>query len=68
VPTARARLRSDHLQRIWAAELEGTGVRFLSIDPGEMDTAMHAAAMPEADRSRLLQPAGVARSDRGDAR
>ena len=62
---------ADHLQRIWAAELEGTGVRFLSIDPGEMDTAMHAAAMPEADRSRLLQPADVARTIAamlGDAR
>lgn len=50
----------DHLTRIWAAELEGTGVRFLSVDPGEMDTAMHAAAMPDADRRELARPAEVA--------
>ena len=50
----------DHLSRILAAELEGTGVRILSIDPGEMDTAMHAAAMPDADRSTLRRPAEVA--------
>ena len=50
----------DHLMRTWAAELEGTGVRFLSLDPGEMDTAMHAEAMPDADRSTLGSPAEVA--------
>lgn len=51
----------DHLARIWAAELEGTGVRFLGIDPGEMDTRMHADAMPEADPSTLPRPGDVAR-------
>jgi NAD(P)-dependent dehydrogenase (short-subunit alcohol dehydrogenase family) len=51
----------DHLMRIWAVELEGTGVRFLSLDPGEMDTEMHAAAMPEADRTSLRSPDEVAR-------
>jgi len=51
----------DHMNRIWAAELAQTGVRFLSVDPGEMDTAMHAAAMPEADRASLARPARVAR-------
>jgi NAD(P)-dependent dehydrogenase (short-subunit alcohol dehydrogenase family) len=50
----------DHLSRILAAELEGTGVRVLAIDPGEMDTAMHAAAIPEADRATLAQPAEIA--------
>jgi NAD(P)-dependent dehydrogenase (short-subunit alcohol dehydrogenase family) len=50
----------DHLARIWAAELEGTGVRFLGIDPGEMDTDMHAAAMPDADRAALARPQDVA--------
>lgn len=50
----------DHLGRIWAAEMAGTGVRFLTVDPGEMDTAMHAVAMPEADRSALANPADVA--------
>ena len=51
----------DHLSRILAAELEGTGVRVLSIDPGEMDTVMHAAAIPEADPASLQRPADVAR-------
>src|SRR5438067_5840502 len=51
----------DHLNRLWAAELSATGVRFLSVDPGEMDTEMHAAAMPEADRGTLARPREVAR-------
>jgi NAD(P)-dependent dehydrogenase (short-subunit alcohol dehydrogenase family) len=50
----------DHLLRIWAAELAGTGVRFVSVDPGEMDTEMHAAALPGADRAALADPADVA--------
>jgi NAD(P)-dependent dehydrogenase (short-subunit alcohol dehydrogenase family) len=50
----------DHLLRTWAAELEGTGVVFLSVDPGEMDTEMHAQAMPEADRASLARPGEVA--------
>jgi NAD(P)-dependent dehydrogenase (short-subunit alcohol dehydrogenase family) len=50
----------DHLTRIWAAELETTGVELLAIDPGEMDTRMHADAMPEADRSTLQSPDVVA--------
>jgi NAD(P)-dependent dehydrogenase (short-subunit alcohol dehydrogenase family) len=51
----------DHMNRLWAVELAGTGVRFVSVDPGEMDTEMHAAAMPEADREGLVRPAEVAR-------
>jgi NAD(P)-dependent dehydrogenase (short-subunit alcohol dehydrogenase family) len=50
----------DHLSRILAAELEGTGVRVLAVDPGEMDTVMHAAAIPDADRAALARPADVA--------
>lgn len=50
----------DHLGRIWAAELAETGVRFVTIDPGEMDTRMHADAMPEADRTTLAAPMDVA--------
>jgi len=50
----------DHLSRVFAAELSGAGVRFLSVDPGEMDTGMHAAAMPDADRAALQRPAAVA--------
>jgi NAD(P)-dependent dehydrogenase (short-subunit alcohol dehydrogenase family) len=51
----------DHLGRIWDAELAPHGVRFLTVDPGEMDTAMHAEAMPEADRTALASPAEAAR-------
>jgi NAD(P)-dependent dehydrogenase (short-subunit alcohol dehydrogenase family) len=50
----------DHLTRIWAAELEATSVKLLAIDPGEMDTRMHADAMPEADRAALTPPELVA--------
>ncbi|HEX3776246.1 MAG TPA: SDR family oxidoreductase [Polyangiaceae bacterium] len=50
----------DHLARLWAAELGGHGVRSFSVDPGEMDTRMHAAAMPDADPSTLARPADVA--------
>lgn len=55
-----AKAGQDHLSRILAAELEGTGVRVLAVDPGEMDTAMHEAAIPGADRSSLATPAQVA--------
>lgn len=50
----------DHLMRIWAEELAASGVRLLSVDPGEMDTDMHAQAMPEADRATLARPQHVA--------
>jgi NAD(P)-dependent dehydrogenase (short-subunit alcohol dehydrogenase family) len=50
----------DHLSRLWAAELAERGVRVLSVDPGEMDTTMHQAAMPDADPSSLARPDHVA--------
>jgi NAD(P)-dependent dehydrogenase (short-subunit alcohol dehydrogenase family) len=50
----------DHLSRSWAAELEGTGVRVISIDPGEMNTKMHADAIPDADPATLADPADIA--------
>jgi NAD(P)-dependent dehydrogenase (short-subunit alcohol dehydrogenase family) len=53
---------ADHLARVLAAELAATRVRVVSVDPGEMDTRMHAEAVPDADRATLRQPAAVARA------
>src|SRR5580698_8143172 len=50
-----------HLSRIWDEELSSEGVRVLSIDPGDMDTPLHAAAVPDADRSSLKRPEVAAR-------
>ena len=50
----------DHLSRILAAELDGTGVRVIAVDPGEMDTQMHADAIPDAVRASLQRPEHVA--------
>ena len=49
------------LSRIWNEEHEAEGVRFLSLDPGDMDTPMHEAAIPDADRSTLKRPEESAR-------
>lgn len=50
-----------HMTRIWNEELSGQGVRFIAIDPGDMDTPMHAAALPDADPATLKSPADAAR-------
>ena len=50
----------DHLTRIFAIELADAGVKFFSIDPGEMNTRMHADAVPDADPAALAQPDDVA--------
>jgi NAD(P)-dependent dehydrogenase (short-subunit alcohol dehydrogenase family) len=50
----------DQLSRIWASENAASQVRVLSVDPGEMDTDLHALAMPDEDRSALAQPKDVA--------
>ncbi|HUH02565.1 MAG TPA: SDR family oxidoreductase [Kofleriaceae bacterium] len=55
-----AKAALDHLTRIWAAELVGTGVRVISVDPGEMNTRMHAEAIPGADPATLGDPVRVA--------
>jgi NAD(P)-dependent dehydrogenase (short-subunit alcohol dehydrogenase family) len=57
---AASKAALDHLTRVWAAELAGTGVRIFGVDPGEMNTRMHAEAMPEADPAALADPARVA--------
>ena len=50
-----------HLSRIWNQELSESGVHILSLDPGDMDTALHALAVPDADRSSLKPPELAAR-------
>lgn len=50
----------DALTRSWAAELQHTNVRVISVDPGDMNTVMHFAADPEADPADLLRPEDVA--------
>ena len=46
----------DHLSHIWSKELEGKNIRFLSIDPGDMNTPMHALAVPGADPQSVKSP------------
>ena len=45
------------LSRIWDEELREHGVRVTSFDPGDMDTPLHALALPDADPAALKQPA-----------
>jgi NAD(P)-dependent dehydrogenase (short-subunit alcohol dehydrogenase family) len=51
---SKAALR--HMTAIWAEEAKGDGVAFLSIDPGDMDTPLHALAVPDADPTMLRRP------------
>jgi NAD(P)-dependent dehydrogenase (short-subunit alcohol dehydrogenase family) len=56
---SKAALR--HLTRIWDEELAPQGIHFLSLDPGDMDTPLHALAVPDADPSTLKRPEAAAR-------
>ena len=55
---SKAALR--HLTAIWDEESREAGIRFLSVDPGDMDTPLHALADPDADPSTLKRPADSA--------
>ena len=46
----------EHLTRVLAAEVDGTGVRAYIVDPGEMNTRMHQDAEPGVDLSHLPPP------------
>ena len=50
-----------HMTQIWNEELAAEGVRFVALDPGDMDTPMHALAVPDADRATLKSPLTSAR-------
>ena len=51
---------AEHLFRTWANELAPRGIDLVRVDPGEMNTQMHADAVPEADPAELADPAHVA--------
>lgn len=52
----------EQVSRVLAAELEGSNVRVLVADPGDMDTQMHRDAIPDADPADLRDPADSARA------
>jgi len=51
---SKAALR--HMKAIWAEEAKSEGISFLSLDPGDMDTPLHALAVPDADPTTLKRP------------
>lgn len=59
---AASKAALEHLSRTLAVELEGSGVRVLVIDPGDMNTEMHRLAEPGVDLSHLPLPEDVAPS------
>jgi len=50
-----------HMSRIWDEELAAEGVRVLSLDPGDMDTPLHALAVPDSNPATLGRPETAAR-------
>jgi NAD(P)-dependent dehydrogenase (short-subunit alcohol dehydrogenase family) len=46
----------EHLSRVLAAELDGSGIRVYTVDPGDMNTQMHQDAEPGVDLSDLPGP------------
>ena len=49
-----------HLTHIWREELAEEGFRFIAFDPGDMDTPLHALAIPGADTRTLRHPEDAA--------
>jgi NAD(P)-dependent dehydrogenase (short-subunit alcohol dehydrogenase family) len=45
-----------HMSRIWDEELSPHGIRVHAVDPGDMDTPLHALAVPDADPASLKRP------------
>jgi len=59
---ASSKAALHHMSRIWDIELRAHGVRVMSIDPGDMDTPLHALAVPDADPATLKRPSDCARA------
>ena len=51
----------SHMSRIWDEELRPHGVAVVAVDPGDMDTPLHALAVPDADPATLKRPRDAAR-------
>jgi NAD(P)-dependent dehydrogenase (short-subunit alcohol dehydrogenase family) len=50
-----------HLTHIWHEELGEEGLHFIAFDPGDMDTPLHALAVPDAEPASLRRPEDAAR-------
>jgi NAD(P)-dependent dehydrogenase (short-subunit alcohol dehydrogenase family) len=55
-----AKAALEHMSRILAEEIDGSGIGVIVADPGDMDTDLHRAAVPDADPSSLADPRDVA--------
>jgi len=49
-----------HLTAIWAEEAKAAGIAFLAPDPGDMNTPLHALAVPDSDPTTLRRPEDAA--------
>jgi NAD(P)-dependent dehydrogenase (short-subunit alcohol dehydrogenase family) len=57
---AASKAALHHVTAIWAKEAKADGISFLSLDPGDMDTPLHALAVPDADPATLRRPENAA--------
>jgi NAD(P)-dependent dehydrogenase (short-subunit alcohol dehydrogenase family) len=46
----------EQVSRVFAAELDGSGIRVYAVDPGDMNTQLHREAEPGVDLSHLPGP------------
>lgn len=49
----------EGMSQTWAAELEESGVRVNWVDPGDLNTEMHRAAVPDEDPTEWADPSTV---------